>query len=382
MTWWGCATKLLSLRPIKIQMSTAPNTELLKTKQHFEILDGLRGIAAVSVVTFHFMEFAQPDYEKSFIGHGYLAVDFFFCLSGFVIAYAYDSKLKEIGFATFAKLRLIRLQPLVIIGAVIGLLCFVFDPFGDIYSKYGAGKAFLMFIASCFVIPYPAVREYYFNLFPLNPPSWSLFWEYVANIVYALILVRLRNKILWVLLAIGVVLICWEAHRSGNLTGGWAGKNFSSGGIRVFFSFIAGMLIYRANLVIKSRLGFIAVSILLMAVLLSPFSNKWNFISEPIIVIFCLPLLVALGAGATLRPAFNGVCKFSGAISYPLYMVHYPFLWVFFSYIEKYKPTIGQLQVIIPVSVVLLIVFAWLVLTFIDIPIRKYLKRRMERGYS
>ena len=68
--------------------SSTPPTTLLKTKQHYEILDGLRGIAAVAVVIFHFMEIAVPDYEHSFIAHAYLAVDFFFCLSGFVIAYA------------------------------------------------------------------------------------------------------------------------------------------------------------------------------------------------------------------------------------------------------------------------------------------------------
>ncbi|WP_369410091.1 acyltransferase family protein [Hufsiella arboris] len=98
--------------------------DLLKTKQHFEILDGLRGVAAVAVVIFHFMEIAVPDYTKSFIAHAYLAVDFFFCLSGFVIAYAYDTRLKKIGVLAFLKLRLIRLHPLVIIGSVIGLLAF------------------------------------------------------------------------------------------------------------------------------------------------------------------------------------------------------------------------------------------------------------------
>ena len=86
-------------------------------KQHYEILDGLRGIAAVSVVVFHFMEIAVPDYSDSFIAHAYLAVDFFFCLSGFVIAYAYDSRLRQIGVGMFFKLRLIRLHPLVIVGS-------------------------------------------------------------------------------------------------------------------------------------------------------------------------------------------------------------------------------------------------------------------------
>jgi peptidoglycan/LPS O-acetylase OafA/YrhL len=362
-------------------MSAITTADALKTRQHFQILDGLRGVAAVSVVVFHFMEIAQPDYEKNFIGHAFLAVDFFFCLSGFVIAYAYDeARLQKIGFGTFLKFRLIRLHPLVVIGAVLGILSWLFDPFSDLSTKYGYGKAFLMFITACLMIPYAVVRERYFNLFHLNAPSWSLFWEYIANIVYALMLVKLRNKILWVLLVIGAFLITYETSRSSNISYGWGGDNISAGAIRVFYSFLAGMLVYRMGWIIKSRLGFIAVSVLTLAALLFPFSTKWNFVTEPIIVILYLPLLVSLGAGATLRPAFAKLCKSSGELSYPLYMVHYPFIWIFFSYLEKYKPTMSKMAVIIPVSTILLVAFAWAVFKFVDEPIRAYLKRKMERG--
>src|SRR5438270_10757692 len=102
---------------------------ILKTKQHFEILDGLRGIAALAVVIFHFMEWIFSDYTKNFIGHGFLAVDFFFCLSGFVIGYAYDNRIEKMEVKEFFKSRLIRLHPLVILGSVLGLLGFLLDPF-------------------------------------------------------------------------------------------------------------------------------------------------------------------------------------------------------------------------------------------------------------
>ncbi|MGI8636012.1 MAG: hypothetical protein ACR2KZ_11485 [Segetibacter sp.] len=48
---------------------------ILKTKQHLVILNGLRGIAAFSIVIFHFMEWVISDYNKNFMGHGFLAVD-------------------------------------------------------------------------------------------------------------------------------------------------------------------------------------------------------------------------------------------------------------------------------------------------------------------
>ncbi|HSU51505.1 MAG TPA: acyltransferase, partial [Segetibacter sp.] len=157
-----------------IAKETTP--DILKTKQHFEILDGLRGVAALSIVVFHFMEWIYSDPGKNFIGHGFLAVDFFFCLSGFVIAYAYDDRVEKMGLAAFFKSRLIRLHPLVIIGSVLGLAEFLFDPLTGNQEPYSAGKLMLLFFASIFLIPLPIMKDRSFNLFGLNAPSWSLFW--------------------------------------------------------------------------------------------------------------------------------------------------------------------------------------------------------------
>lgn len=353
-----------------------PAAGLLKTKQHFEILDGLRGIAAVAVVIFHFMEIAVPDYHNSFIAHAYLAVDFFFCLSGFVIAYAYDNKLQKIGIASFFKLRLIRLHPLVIIGSVVGLLAFVFDPFSNLHEVY-SGKILLLFITSCLMVPYPIVHERFLNLFHLNPPMWSLFWEYIANIGYALVLIKVRNKTLWLLVIIAAVLLCYESHKAGYLGIGWGGGSFGGGGVRVFYSFLAGILVYRSNWIIRSQLGFLSTGILLALAFFVPFSDKFNWIIDPLIVIFYFPLLVALGAGARLNAAFTKICKFSGEISYPLYMIHYPFIWLFMSYVEKIKPAMAQMGMIMIAGVILLIALAYFTLMFLDIPIRRYLKNKI-----
>jgi peptidoglycan/LPS O-acetylase OafA/YrhL len=357
------------------------NPTLLETKQHFKILDGLRGVAAIAVVIFHFMEIAVPDYNNSFIAHAYLAVDFFFCLSGFVIAYAYDQKILNIGTVTFLKLRLIRLHPLVIIGSIIGLLVFVFDPYSNLLQLY-SGKTFLMFLTSCLMIPYPLVHERYFNLFHLNPPTWSLFWEYIANVFYALLFIRLRTGIIWVLVLIAALAICYESQKSGYLGVGWGGDNVTGGGIRVFYSFTIGILVYRSNWIIRSGLGFLTTSVLLTLVFIIPYSEQYNRFMDPIIVICCFPLLVAFGAGARLNPVFNKICNFSGEISYPLYMVHYPFIWLFMSYVEAKTPTIGQMTIIITIGVLLLISLAYLVLILVDIPIRSYLKRNVKKALT
>ena len=356
------------------------NTGILKTKQHFEILDGLRGTAALAVVTFHFMEIVYSDYSKNFIGHGFLAVDFFFCLSGFVIAYAYDDRIGKIGILEFFKSRLIRLHPLVIFGSILGLLAFLFDPFGGHLELYSTGRIILVFVLSLLLIPFPVVADRAFNQFSFNAPAWSLFWEYVANIFYALILCRLRKSILIGLTIIAAAFIFYIAHSSGNLMGGWGKGNFWDGCARVSYSFLAGMLVYRLNLIIKNKLGFIGLSILLILTFLFPFSDKWNWLSEPLIVILYFPLLVALGAGTALAPGVKKVCVLSGKLSYPLYMTHYAVMWMFGNYLAAHKPETAQLTFSIIAGLILLPAFAYLVMIWYDTPVRNYLNRKRQKG--
>lgn len=351
---------------------------LLQTRQHFEILDGLRGVAAVAVVIFHFMELITPDYHDNFIAHAYFAVDFFFCLSGFVMAYAYDERMQRMGVFSFLKRRLIRLHPLVVIGSVIGLLAFVFDPFSNLYQKF-SDQIIPLFVTSCLMIPYPLVKERYFNLFHLNPPTWSLFWEYLSNILYALVLVKISNKILWLLTAIAAFALAFEAHRSTFLGVGFGGDNVMGGGYRMFYSFLAGLLMYRSQWIIKSRLGFVSMSLLLLASFLIPFAKAVNWLVDPLVVIFYLPLLVALGAGATHHLAYQKICRFLGDISYPLYMTHYPFIWIVLSYMEVKKPSTSHLVAVMIVGVILLTVFAYGIMVVLDMPLRKYLTSRLKR---
>src|SRR6202012_3612188 len=326
------------------ETTITPN--LLKTKQHFEILDGMRGIAALAVVTFHFMEIAYSDYSQNFIGHGFLAVDFFFCLSGFVIGYAYDDRIGKMGVWEFFKSRLIRLHPMIIFGSVLGLAAYLFDPFAGHPALLSTGSILLLFLSSAFLFPAPAMSERAFNLFGLNAPAWSLFWEYVANIFYAFVLVKLSRGWIFILTIIAAILLCFTCYRAGNLMGGWSGGTFWDGGARIFFSFSAGLLIYRSNWIIKNKLGFIGLAILLALAFLMPFS-KWNWLTEPAVVLFYFPLLIALGAGAALTPGLKRICIFSGKISYPLYMTHYAVMWMFGNYYASHKPGPLQLSYII-----------------------------------
>jgi peptidoglycan/LPS O-acetylase OafA/YrhL len=352
--------------------------DILQSRKHFRILDGLRGIAALSVVLFHFMEYVHPDYHTNFIGHGFLAVDFFFCLSGFVIAYAYDNRIEKMGVREFLKSRLIRLHPLIILGSVIGLLGLIFDPFNHDAGLYGFGKIFILFLASILLIPYPTIPENGLQLFNLNSPSWSLFFEYVANIFYGSVLYKITRRYLLLLAFLSAIAICFVSYRSGLLMGGWSGNNFWDGFARISYSFLAGMIVYRSNWIIKTNLGFISLSVLLFLAFILPFP-EWNWIIDSLLVIFYFPLIVAIGAGATLKPALEKICFFMGVISYPLYMTHYAAINWFGHYYLSHKVSDTQLFFIIVAGTLLLLGLAYLAMKFYDTPLRRYLTERRAK---
>ena len=188
-------------------MQKKSSTALLDTKPHYDLLDGLRGVAAVLVVWYHIFEaFATSPIDQRF-NHGYLAVDFFFILSGFVIGYAYDDRWKVMKTKDFFKRRLIRLHPMVVLGAVLGAITFYIQG-SEKWDGTPVSMSMVMLamLMGLFLIPAvpgtgPEVRGNG-EMYPLNGPSWSLFFEYIGNILYALFLRRLPTKVLTVLVGL------------------------------------------------------------------------------------------------------------------------------------------------------------------------------------
>ena len=133
-------------------------TTYLASKPHYEILDGLRGVAAVMVVIFHLFEaHAGGNHLTQIINHGYLAVDFFFMLSGFVIGYAYDDRWNRMSIGTFFKRRVIRLHPMVIVGSIIGALFFFFQksPCFPNMDNISVGTVLIIMLYGCTLLPLP-----------------------------------------------------------------------------------------------------------------------------------------------------------------------------------------------------------------------------------
>ncbi|MCC8062033.1 MAG: acyltransferase, partial [Rikenellaceae bacterium] len=239
---------------------------LFPQKPHYEILDGLRGVAALIVVAFHLLEIhATGDfYVVPFINHGYLAVDFFFVLSGFVIGYAYDDRWGKMTLKDFFKRRLIRLQPMVVLGAVIGALCFYFGA-GEqfpLIAQTPVWKLLLVMLMGCLLLPIPPAADVrvWGEMFPLNGPAWSLFYEYIANILYAVVIRRFSKLLLTILVALSglaiIHLTIWGG--AGSVLGGHmlTGEQFLIGMIRVMYPFFCGLLLVRLVNMIRLRAGF------------------------------------------------------------------------------------------------------------------------------
>ncbi|WP_153801250.1 acyltransferase family protein [Foetidibacter luteolus] len=348
------------------------------SKPHYETLDGLRGMAAISIVVFHFFEFIFPDYKDSPLGHGYLAVDFFFLLSGFVIGYAYDSRMQTMGMGSFFRNRLIRLHPMVIFGTVLGLIEYIITPFNNSVQSAGWGNIFLSFVCHLLLVPLAILPNRGDGVFPLNSPSWSLSTEYIANIFYALVLSRVSRKILILLLAASGVWLVYVARQRGWLIMGWEGKFYFDGWARTAFSFTAGLAIYRFNLVIKNNINIILLLLLLVGIFMFPhFDNDW--LAESLLVMVACPLIIALAAGSNISGRLKNFCVFTGRLSYPLYMTHICIVWSFGNYYMAYKPQGLQLWLIVLALLAVIFVIAYVVMRFYDEPFRKYLVNKWVR---
>lgn len=384
--WGGLIKRLIetvSVAVISRLMGNAEATDrkidVSRRKPHFVVLDGLRGVSAFCVVIFHMLERVLNP-SKFWIGHGFLAVDFFFCLSGFVLGYAYDDRIATMGLGRFLKTRLVRLHPLVVFGAVLGLIAFYVNPFG-ITSGYGPEKIARIFVASVLLVPYGAIQERGRTLFSLNAPSWSLFWEYIANLAFGLVLYRIRRSTLVALTVIAATLLCWIGHKAGNLAGGPSASTFAEGGARMVFSFCAGLLVYRMGWCLRTPIGFAGLSLLLILAFVMPYTaGAW--VREAAVVMVYFPLLLVIGAGATIKPVMERLCRLSGDLSYPLYMTHYALIWIWGDFASRHRLASERLWSPVVVGVVSMVAFAWMVLKLFDQPMRTYLRKKMVRQSS
>ncbi|MFT3966854.1 MAG: acyltransferase [Sphingobium sp.] len=301
--------------------SSAAATKPGAARPVYAALDGLRGIAALLVVLYH-AEFVMG---FALVPNGYLAVDLFFAISGVVIAHAYDARLSAgLGTGRFAMMRILRFWPLYLLGLVLGLAAKLAQAAaGDPHAMapWEMGASFLL--NALFL---PALFPTYGNvLFPLNPVSWSLFFELLVNILYACFLPLLsRRTVGWLALLSGAgFAVAAALHGTTNV--GWSSTQIWLGLARAVFSFSAGIWIVRAGIRAPSLPFWLLAGLvaLFLCVPVAPAARPWLTLG---FILLASPAIVALGMTASVPAAMMRVTAWLGAISYALYAVHKPIL--------------------------------------------------------
>ncbi|MBB4170286.1 MULTISPECIES: acyltransferase [unclassified Rhizobium] len=355
----------------------------------FTTLDGIRGVAALSVVQYHSSDLFGIELSSS-----YLAVDLFFMLSGIVLSHSYEQRMRAgLSLKSFILARAIRLYPLYVAGTLAGVAFFL----ANHYLGHGTGS--LVGLAPALALgllflPTPAGWVLAnTDVFPLLYPAWSLFFELLVNLLYAVMLPVLSLRVLILVIGFGAVLVVQSAFQFDGLNSGFNWSNFSGGFGRVIFSYFTGVLLVRFLPKWRGN-GLCAATCVVALVLIfaAPMSGKYRVIFDLIVVLVVFPVLSFVSAasegGAGLRQAF----VFIGSLSYAVYTLHAPVLWWLRGIVPRALGGV-QLSQLSPLSglcsIIFLSLLAFMMDRCFDSPIRRRLTvwlhpqfRRLERSGS
>lgn len=355
----------------------------MSERHHFATLDGLRGVAAIVVLALHAVS-PFPDFDW-LISHGGLAVDFFFCLSGFVIGYAYEDRLLgTMSFFRFAIARVIRLYPLIIVGLLLGATTFIVK--AVISHQPPISPSFLVaFLLEAFLIPVPPILgDGWSESTPFDVSAWSLLFEFLANFVYAALVRRLTTRVLIFLLGFGALSVFVQAHFMGGVSGGGNWSDVGCGVARVFFPFLCGIFLFRRwkSRVLRDSCRFAALTPVALLVVLCcpvPSSVKWLYESAAVVILF--PMIINIGALDMPGPLVKSIYLFLGRLSYPLYILHYPLVIRPFSHTARALNLRGiEFWLLIAAEMSTAIGVSILAMKFFDEPVRAWLTRKFNKS--
>ena len=338
-------------------------------KRRLYVLDAMRGIAALAVFSFHRPAFFGP----LLVPQGFLAVDFFFMLSGFIMQYTYGERLAS-GWPSFAFLRarLIRLYPIYILGLILGTvpyltlsahLPFLFTP--QLFWK--------MLLPGLAFIPAALTGA----AFPLDEPAWSLLCEGIANVVHAFFLRRLSTRLFVIVICLTGAAFTWHTLRLDSANFGGNRSDLPAGIARALFSYTLGMMLHRWW---SRRPRFTDIyPILSIAALLAVlFKFNWGRpIGSLVDVAIFLPVVLLMGAMSSGGSRLETFSEWLGSISYPVYLLHQPLCSIFSVLILRFGiRTHGAITFALDLLVILTVVLiSWLAAALYDPPARAALNR-------
>lgn len=356
-------------------MTTGQAIDPVSHRRHFAGLDGLRGIAAISVVVAHSL-YALGVRQ---LGNYGLAVDFFFALSGFVVAHAYEPRLRSGSMSplAFILLRVRRLHPLVLLAAAIGLGTYALLAAHGLLPRDTIGGALRAGLFAALCLPFGRLPGSGLA-FPLNSPQWSLFDEYGVNIVYGLIARRLSLRLLVAVLVLGLVMLAALVYRQGSIYTGWSTSNWPGGLGRVIAPFFIGVLLARLHSsghLPRWSMPWILQALILLAILwLPPVAPGLTGLAS---VVLLFPVLLISGRNDRFSAPVGRFATYIGQLSYPLYILHYPVVCA----IALLRPPADMPALLLMLSCQIgaALLLGHLALKLYDEPIRRRLARRARR---
>lgn len=347
----------------------------VRTSQHYLTLDGLRGVAAFAVMAMHSGSWFSPG---GIFTHAYLAVDFFFLLSGFVVAHAYHPRLadRRLSRTRFIIARLVRLYPLILLGMLVAGAFLILRwmsgrrdlPLETILDALQRGLALVPSLT-----PNPIAPD---EAYPLDGPLWSLFFELAVNLVYGLTFRWMTTRVLVALVVAGLSGIVAAVLIHGHLDVGVSPQTFFWGVPRVTFGFFAGVLIHRLMAEHRWRLpvmGPLIATAILVALFSVPRAWPERGLIDLACAIIAFPLMLLCCLGSQPRGFVAKLCRISGDLSYPLYVLQRPiFWWLGGVYLSL---NVTRLPAPIPglIATAVLLAGSWIALKLWDEPMRRFL---------
>ena len=332
------------------------------------VLDGFRGLAAVGVLAFHFCGM----FGIGRLQHAYLAVDLFFLMSGFVLAQAYEGRLRTgMTLGQFASKRLARLYPVYALGI---LLAIVTSYLASSLSGVAHAEKPIAVSGGLSLLMLPSPYGTAAFAFPLNPPAWSLFYEMLIGLAYAALARRLSNRALHLVIVCSGLVLVGAVVQFGGAGFGSRTEDFLGALARVAFPFSVGVRLFRLKR--DGRLDSLPpippwlLMAALAATLAAPSVGPPAAFDLPV-MLAGFPLLCAVAVRSECGDRTGAALARLGAISYPLYLTHAPVLSAFGS-----AAVWGRLPPapVVAVGGGLAVVFAWAVGRYFETPLRRRLE--------
>ena len=356
-------------------MNTDPGAS---SKRTFHTLDALRGLAAVAVVMFH----QQVLFDKSLVINGGLAVDLFFIMSGVVLTHAYGARFdRGMTWTSFMRIRLIRLYPLYLVSLALAISFAALELHGQNFDRWTRPKLLMDAALGVLMLP-SAPPGWHHDMFPLDPPTWSLFFELVINLAFVVFWRFLSIGRLAVVCALCIPMLVVYALPNGNLDYGSMWSDVGIAAVRTLFGFSVGVIIAMARPVRPARQNvtvFLVLILLVMLTLFLPLNSLGRGIVSLISVVFLFPAVVLVGTEFDPPAALIPFATAAGLMSYALYVSHIPVAGLLVSTIDHtlkhgimyaYWPWSGA------VITAALVVVALALDHFYDAPVRSYLSRK------